>query len=126
MSQCNHGRKEFTCNYQNNSELHGVISKCLVSWGRYSNKLKQNFDVRCFDFRQQLTTYMDYMSAHLVKRRFVSHPYVQWETNRKRNKTNECIWRDESLANRTRDLLMQYEYYEFCDKCMGSGDEITH
>jgi hypothetical protein len=84
--------------------------------------------LKCYDSRQQFTTYMDYVSEKLQPRRFVSENYKQRETNRKRNKKNECIWDEERKDLRARVesyLISNVEYYQFCKKCLGSADDIT-
>ena len=42
-----------------------------------------------------------------------------WETNRPRNKSDECIWSDPALKSDVVDHLRDtYDYYGFCDACL--------
>ncbi|KAK1738884.1 hypothetical protein QTG54_010200 [Skeletonema marinoi] len=66
------------------------------------------------------------MSGILQKRRFQSTPYVKRDTNRPRNKANECIWENRAVLEKIdRYLLETVPYYQFCNDCMGSENEIT-
>ena len=48
------------------------------------------------------------------------------ETNEERNKEDECIWyNDEVRAKVDKYLLEKVPYYQFCDRCMGSENEIA-
>ena len=73
------------------------------------------------------TTYVDLMSSnHLQERRFVSEPFVERESNRKRSKELECIWGRQDLIEKARKFLLQnIEYYQFCDEHTGSKDDLT-
>ena len=91
---------------------------------RYSNKLRESFRVNCFDHRN-VTSYVEHMSASLSERRFVGSEYVRWKTNADRNEDEECIWRNESFKEKVKEhLVTVYDYYKFCDECMGSTDEL--
>ena len=40
--------------------------------------------------------------------------------------TNECIWEKPDLLEKTNAYLLDHvPYYQFCDACMGSEQEIT-
>jgi translation initiation factor 2 beta subunit (eIF-2beta)/eIF-5 len=64
------------------------------------------------------------LSEKLQPRRFVSE-YKKRETNKHRNKKNECIWKRTDLMVRVESYLNSHvEYYQFCKKCLGSADDI--
>ena len=132
MSQCNYlGKvKALQCVGLSDEEFFNVIHECMIFQYRFSKHLlnsnRSSFTVKCFDFRQQFTTYIDHMAGILQHRRFESTPYVKRETNKARNKSSECIWEDKRMyAKAEAHLIEKYDYYQFCDKCMGSVDEIT-
>ncbi|KAL7548608.1 hypothetical protein ACHAWF_011880 [Thalassiosira exigua] len=132
MSQCNHKlslkqtKERFSCS-ESEEELKRSIDKCIVFISlRFSLELAEHFDVKCYDYEKQFTTYMDLMSQRLQPRRLVSSPYVPRESNKGRNKDEECIWYDEVAFERAnRHLLETYDYYKFCNACMGSQNELT-
>jgi hypothetical protein len=129
MSYCNYKKMELRCNHEKDEGFYRNIDKCMSlmkQFKRYTHKLKLHFDVKCFDFEKQFTTYMDIMAEKLQRRRIVSDPYIQRETNQHRNKTNECIWGREDLQEKAKmHLLKTMPYYQFCNDCMGSENELT-
>lgn len=128
MSQCNHNGIQFKCRQNmSDSELQNEIKKCLLFMNRFGNRLKRvkNVNLKCYNFPQQFTGYIDYMSTRLQPRRLISE-YVSRETNPPRVKDEECIWKDEKLQQRVRELLIKSKpYYRFCDECLGSDNDIT-
>jgi hypothetical protein len=127
MSQCNYKGKKLSCN-GTDEELIESVESCFAFLHRFSMELtnRTKTTLKCYDFRQQFTTYMDYVSEKLQPRRFVSENYKQRETNKKRNKKNECIWNHHSLMARVESyLISNVEYYNFCKQCLGSADDIT-
>lgn len=132
MSQCNHvHRKEgFNCTGSTDEEILSHIEFCIRFQNRFSIELNNtkkypNLHLKCFDFEQEFTTYLTYMDERLQPRRLVSE-YVQRETNKKRDKDRECIWSNEPLKERVLNLLLEnYDYYKFCDRCIGSDQDIT-
>ena len=55
--------------------------------------------------------------------------YIQTETNVVRNKTAECVWGEDSTSMELRDkitayLIQNYDYYSFCDSCIGSERDL--
>ena len=94
---------------------------------RFSLKLTrlEKFHVKCFDFRQAATTYMDYIGSKLQRRRIVA-PYAFRSTNTPRDKDKECVWKDPGLMKVLKEHLIEtYDYYKYCDTCIGSKDDIT-
>ncbi|KAL9187285.1 hypothetical protein ACHAXT_001388 [Thalassiosira profunda] len=126
LSQCNYRRISLDCDTETDEDFYRAIDKCVVIPTRFSKDLLNNFTVKCFDYEQQFTTYIDYMAERLQRRRFESVPYVKRETNRPRNKTSECLWNNEkAYAKAEAYLISKYDYYSFCDECLGTEDEIT-
>ena len=42
-----------------------------------------------------------------------------------RDKESECIWKRPDLLQKTKKYLIEnFDYYGFCDKCLGSDNEI--
>lgn len=125
MSQCNYFHHTIDCDAENDEDFYKSIEKCYVYLGRYSHRLRHHFDVKCFDFHQEFTTYVDLMAKELQERRFISEPYIKRDTNRPRNKTSECIWGRQDLIEKAREYLLEnVEYYQFCDECIGSEDDL--
>ena len=67
------------------------------------------------------------MSNNLQHKRFESLPYYSRDTNKVRNKTNECIWKNPDVEEKVREyLITKYDYYMFCDLCIGGEKHILH
>eukprot|EP00978_Attheya_sp_CCMP212_P000959 scaffold2002_cov53-Attheya_sp.AAC.1 len=78
MSQCNHRRQTLKCDAASDEEFFSSIKTCFLFLDfRYNNELRKHFDVKCYDFRKQFTTYQDYTSERLHPRRLVSTPFVK-------------------------------------------------
>ena len=123
MSECNfHHQYQIDCEA---TSLETEIDKCVGHLERFDMKLLDQFSVKCYDFKKQFTVYTDYMSKILQPRRIESKTYVKRDTNRARNKTNECVWSQPKLMAQVEKYLLENDYYAFCNECMGSEDEIT-
>lgn len=126
MSQCNHKNLTLDCNAANEEALYASVNACLLELDRFHINLLHDFNAKCYKFENQFTSYTDYMSHYLQKRRFESTPLVKRETNAPRNKTNECIWGRPDLRNKIAEYLKgRVHYYKFCEECIGSDVEIT-
>eukprot|EP00978_Attheya_sp_CCMP212_P046056 scaffold371961_cov63-Attheya_sp.AAC.1 len=126
MSQCNFKRIMLKCDAATDEEFFRSINTCFVLiLARYNDRLRKHFDVKCYDFQKQFTTYQDYMFERLQPRRLVSTPFVKRETNRQRNMTSECIWGRPDLLEKATNYLLKQSYYQFCNACVGSEDDIT-
>ena len=137
MSQCNFkqgfGRNsDIRCDssrQQDDKLLYKDIKSCVFQQQRFTRNLVDYFgfnNVKCYDFKKQFTTYTDYMSTRLQPRKLVSQPYIPRETNKPRNKTRECLWSNEDLKEKAKAYLIQtWSYYEFCNTCIGSENDIT-
>lgn len=126
MSQCNHRKLRLECNATNDEAFYRSIDACLMFLDRYGHPLKEHFDVKCIDFQGQFTAYMDHLETRLQPRRFVSVPYVRRETNEPRREDEECIWKSPELLEKAKAYLLKtVEYYQFCNECLGSTNELT-
>ena len=127
MSQCNYRHQKIACDAKTDAELFKSVRKCYpYLQERYAHHLQKHFDVKCYDFKKQFTNYTEHMSGILQKRRFQSTPYVKRETNAPRNRTKECIWGNATVLEKVEKYLLEtVPYYQFCDKCIGSENEIT-
>ncbi|KAL7544445.1 hypothetical protein ACHAWF_007823 [Thalassiosira exigua] len=107
-------------------DFYASIDECQVGLDRFNNAMLEQFTVQSFDFKKQFTSYTRYMSERLQPRRIESAPYVKRETNIPRNRSNECIWKDEELmAKAQKHLVEKNDYYAFCNQCIGTSNEIT-
>jgi len=127
MSQCNFRHATLDCDASSDEDFFESVRGCFTNlMVRYHHELAEHFHVQCFDFKKQFTTYTQYMSKRLQPRRLESEPYIKRETNRPRDRMNECIWKRPDLLDKTNVYLLEnVPYYQFCDYCMGSEDEIT-
>lgn len=133
MSNCNFRHKQIDCD-ADDPDLFRAVQACHLnakkkqSINRYSDNILnfENIQVKCYDFKKQFTSYMDYMSVYLQPRRLESKPYKLRETNLPRNKSEECIWSRPDVYHKVDQyLLSQYPYYSFCERCLGSENDIT-
>jgi len=132
MSQCNHRKRKLRCDAKTDEEFYTDIMGCLIFLkqsdrrNRYDHRLKGLFDIKCYDFKKQFTNYWDKMTQLLQPRRVESSPFVKRETNTPRDKATECIWQHPDLMEKANSYLLEkVPYYQFCDTCMGSENEIT-
>jgi hypothetical protein len=124
MSAFNMKHLTFDCNTDN---MVGHIWTAW-KWTWYDGRLPEphpNITVKCFD-PMPPTKYVNYMGSILQHKRIVSE-YAKRDTNRHRNKTQECIWQEteEFRDNLRRILREKFKYYEYCHHCMGSKDELV-
>eukprot|EP00980_Cylindrotheca_fusiformis_P010745 scaffold2428_cov97-Cylindrotheca_fusiformis.AAC.4 len=129
MSYCNHVYEKIHCNNSTDEDFYLEIERCLsmqTRFHRFDPELQDHFDVKCYDFKKQFTSYIeDVMAPKLQPRRLQSDRFVKRETNRKRNKTNECIWERPDLQEKAKAYLLKKPYYQFCQDCLGSENELT-
>jgi hypothetical protein len=75
-------------------------------------------------FRNELTsTYIEYMGTKLQRKRFES-TYVHIPSNLPRNKSNECLWSNESAKSTVAKYLNDLDYYKFCNDCLDSPHDL--
>ena len=128
MSQCNYHSYSLDCAITSNEDFFRTIEeKCFERiYQRYQHVLKDHFDVKCFDVKKQFTTYASHMSQLLERKRFQSVPFIPRLSNRPRNRTKECIWsRPDLIEKLEKYLLENVPYYQFCEDCMGSDNDLT-
>ncbi|KAL7553682.1 hypothetical protein ACHAWF_018044 [Thalassiosira exigua] len=126
MSKCNHKRKRLDCNSSSDEAFFQSIDECLA--GSFNPRgffhLLDHFNVKCFNFSNQFTNYVDYMSQILQPKRFESEQSLKRETNKPRKKDKECIWKSQKLQEKAEEYLLKFDYYKFCSQCMGTENEI--
>jgi hypothetical protein len=66
---------------------------------------------------------MEYMGERLQRKR-IQAQYVHRDTNRPRNKTNECVWNSNVFEVIKAYLVENYDYYSYCSRCIGSRDDL--
>ena len=126
----------FTCSYEQmpldcsngTASVLEQVGRCIY-WNnvRFDMALLEepNIHTKCFDYKQTFSTYMDYMKPKLQPRR-ITAKYAFHANNKKRDKGAECIWKDPALvAAVKKHLLDTYDYYKFCDRCLGTANDIT-
>lgn len=121
MSQCNHQHLVFDCEA---SDLREQVRNCLTRFERFSTNLAQvqNLTLKCFN-PIPIEPYLQYMDHILEKKRLETN-YVHRDTNDPRHEENECIWNSPLVAKRVLDILYDHEYYQWCQDCMGSENNI--
>jgi hypothetical protein len=122
MSQCNMRKRIFNCDGNN---LKDQVNRCLVWPDRFDRHLTRirNVTMKCFS-AVPVQPYVEYMDQILQRKR-IEVDYVFRATNRDRKKNNECIWTNSEVANRTLAILLQsYDYYRWCDQCLGSENDL--
>jgi hypothetical protein len=125
MSQCNYEGRKFDCSKEDETSLLEEITACLVYPRRFDANLlfhTPNLTLKCFN-PIPVEPYVDYMSQYLRRRR-IETKYFHRSTNRARNKTKECIWENETVAAKVRQLLLEMDLYSYCDHCIGTGDDL--
>ena len=99
MSICNHYDLTLPCE---GTKWREGVEKCInrAEMNRYSDKFKENerILIKCFPTYLDsggIDKYINYMEekGHL-QRRTIQDEYVHRPTNKARNKTEECIWKD--------------------------------
>jgi hypothetical protein len=92
MSQCNYDggnavKTQLACDAATDEEYFASVRKCFVFLNeRYNHDLEKHFDVKCYDFKNQFSGYVDYLSERLEDRRYETQEYVRRETNDPRDK----------------------------------------
>jgi len=122
MSMCNHRGHRFNCDA---NELNHEVEKCLMTLNRFDKKSFENnrdIELKCFA-AIPVDSYLEYMSHKLTSQRVV-YPYVMRKTNRDRKKENECVWNNEAVANKTREILQGISYFAWCQNCVGSKNDL--
>ena len=86
-----------------------------------------NVHVKCFDWRFGVNGgYSDLLGKFLQRKR-VKADYHLRPTNKDRAKERECLWgraHEELRETLRRFLVDSYEYYAFCNECIGSSNDL--
>mmetsp|Transcript_793 Transcript_793/g.1502 ORF Transcript_793/g.1502 Transcript_793/m.1502 type:complete len:332 (-) Transcript_793:22-1017(-) len=128
QSQCNGWRRPIKFKCDDPNDIERQIDSCAIKIDyRFRNedlKFDPNITLKCFD-PMPPSRYRDYM-GNILQRKRIESTYFHRPTNQNRNKSKECIWSaGEEFQSRTRQLMIQkYEYYQFCDECMGTENEL--
>jgi hypothetical protein len=134
MSMCNHQRSlgkikdaGLSCNNPGAENFTKAIDDCIVQVSdRFHFELGVHFNLKCYEYEKQFSTYIDMMGSELQNRRIVSEPYIPRESNLARDKSTECIWNNDMAKERANQYLMEkFDYYKFCNACIGSDDDLT-
>mmetsp|Transcript_15976 Transcript_15976/g.39145 ORF Transcript_15976/g.39145 Transcript_15976/m.39145 type:complete len:266 (+) Transcript_15976:237-1034(+) len=126
LSECNHQGLEFNCDSQ---DLVAQIRACnLWKQQRFSNKLSEFSEgpLKCFT-PIPIDRYLTYMGNILQPRRLPVEVDAERVTSAERNETQECLWKPEYAevkANVTRLLFETYDYYRFCESCIGTSNDL--
>jgi len=124
LSQCNHKGEEFDCQ---NPDVEAEITKCSLKNDRFSLQLQSEFDfsLKCFDY-SQFDEYTALMEGHLTQRRYkLEYAFRSNNMIAPRKKKEECLWNNPDLLKTVNSYLQRTsDYHEFCNKCMGSHDDL--
>jgi len=126
MSMANHLQKKFLCSTKN---LKAETKRLISTWGRFHQSLLQlgpNMTVKCFN-PIPIEPYLEYMSNKLQRRKIES-AYIHRESNKqKRNKENECVWKNEVVRNMVEKILVEEDsYFSYCKTCLGSKNDLLN
>mmetsp|Transcript_2742 Transcript_2742/g.6203 ORF Transcript_2742/g.6203 Transcript_2742/m.6203 type:complete len:356 (-) Transcript_2742:222-1289(-) len=96
---------------------------------RFRNKdlrSNPNIELKCFDPMDSPARYRDYMGTILQRKRVENDFFYHDPATAPRNKEDECVWSaGEEYQMKTRMMMAEkYEYYQFCNECMGSENEL--
>jgi len=121
MSHCNHMGKVFDCDSAN---LQLEINRCFFGTERFDMRLQQDphLTLKCFN-PIPIDPYLEYMGT-LLQRKRIETNYSHRDTNRRRNRDAECIWKRKDILEKVGVLLGRMDYYKFCSECMGSEDDL--
>ena len=91
---------------------------------RFSNEIAgaPNVTLKCFN-PIPIEAYIEYMDSKLQDKRIPAE-YIHRETNKAREKSEECIWKNDTLQEQVLEALLQTDYYKFCHECMGGPDDL--
>lgn len=128
MSQCNHKGIEWNCEddtwNQDSTTLWDQIDACLVGMDRFNFLLTRidQLQLKCFT-PIPIEPYLEYMDQYLQRKR-IPMPYIHRSSNTPRIKATECIWKNTALAERVLKYLRGYDYYRWCQECLGTENDL--
>lgn len=133
MSQCNHRKRIFNCTADS---LEKEVGACVLGMDRFSFQLLEHFQslekslglkstFYCFD-GMAIDGYVHHMGNRLQPKR-LSPVHTHRPFNDERRRDLECIWKmDDAFRQKIWWLLLEkYEYYQFCDSCMKSTNQLV-
>mmetsp|Transcript_33585 Transcript_33585/g.77473 ORF Transcript_33585/g.77473 Transcript_33585/m.77473 type:complete len:247 (+) Transcript_33585:604-1344(+) len=129
MSACNYRLvKKFDCSATTDDEIKKEVDRCFRDFlKRFSINLLNLPDIRvkCFSSPSRMGDYLEYVGSRLQRKSFESK-YVHRNTNPRRKRDRECVWKDDSYREKIKKYLMRHEsgYFKFCDSCIGSKDDL--
>lgn len=81
-------------------------------------------ELKSYKFNKTFPGYIQYMAKRLERKK-IEREYVFVPTNKDRVKSQECIWDNNHVQEAVRAYLVaSYDYYKFCDTCIGSAKEL--
>jgi len=125
MSMCHHQGTEFSCKENFDEE----VNKCLTGGSKFvtSELTIGNINLKCFGAPSGKTAYLDYMKPRLQVKALLG-TYARRDFEPPRSKEDECVWKNDDYRMRLQDHLKDEsdfkDYFEFCDKCMVSGNNL--
>jgi hypothetical protein len=122
MSLCNFKNAPFDCE----QDIPQQVRRCVGWMDRFSMQLanSKNMELKCYDFNKTFPGYIQYMAKRLERKK-IEREYVFVPTNKDRVKSQECIWDNNHVQEAVRAYLVaSYDYYKFCDTCIGSAKEL--
>ncbi len=121
MSQCNYQDLQFNCTA---IDLHHEVESCLLHPNRFSAKLLhvKNLTLRCFN-PTPMEPYIAYIDRFLERKR-IEVTYVHRNTNNARDRNDECIWKNQKVMDLVKEILSSFDYYRWCNHCIGSENEL--
>ena len=134
MSMANHygSKKErvvFNCTGVESDDklLEREVERAYFDFERFSPSfMKKAGEVRLKCFRAiPVKPYIDYMGRFLQTRR-ISSEYYHIETNDKRDKSKECVYKlPANVQQKIRKILVKnHHYMKFCSTCIGSKMQL--
>ncbi len=124
LSMCHNQGHEFDCH---GGDLESEIEMCIMAMDRFSLEWEFHSKIRlvCFPWIP-LDAYVSYMSHRLQSKRmpaeYVLRGSSELEDQEEDNTTQQdCLKQSPHIAYQVRQLLLEnYEYYRWCNDCLGS------
>lgn len=123
LEQCHHAGLSFDCGIDVAIEVDKCLHESIDRRFKEDLLLNPYTIMKCFD-PSSAERYSNYMGTVLQPRR----TQVQYTHHglKPRDETNECIWKQPEAYKQEvlRIMREKTDYYTFCNKCMGSNDEL--
>eukprot|EP00588_Corethron_pennatum_P000169 CAMPEP_0194300166 /NCGR_PEP_ID=MMETSP0169-20130528/61110_1 /TAXON_ID=218684 /ORGANISM="Corethron pennatum, Strain L29A3" /LENGTH=346 /DNA_ID=CAMNT_0039050313 /DNA_START=312 /DNA_END=1349 /DNA_ORIENTATION=+ len=115
MSMCNYFNHPFKCIDGNNwtNNIRNPVERCLDFSTRFSIKdmSNSNINLKCFNSPSKFSKYLDYMGERLQKKELFNK-YIHRDTNKPREKENECIWKNKKYQKKVKEYLLTESSYK--------------